>query len=1013
MPPVQRVVSTPDLITAPDKFPDSLVSWNNPSRVGTLGHYVTPDAPAGMSDGFATTSPRGELPAPAHPWWWPRPPIVQRRIPTSTVAPDVALISSDNAVTTPPPAVPVYPRTGQSFVSAAGAEPRPPRLTLPAVQRHAAESDTSPQSGSDSDLPAGESPPEAPPQSVLGVPTELLPGSRRLGLGAPLQRIPDSNGASSANGATVQRRIAPMESAPLVSDSLPIASAGVAAPPSVAVDTPLQPEPSQTLLSALSATEPPTETPLPTATEPRAGPSTGGATVQRQVEVGGEPMDVAPLVSDSPPMTSVGAPSTPSTAVDPVNLPNGPATDPIWSPPARMIGVPTAAEPPAIQRQGAAAQVTTESFPTSVAPLVSGSPPISPETKPPTLTDPAGIRPLTTPSAGSRSPGPSPSPRIAQRTTNDTNQSGPPPLRLPLTGPTPTPPTAAAELPPGTEPATDNTTVQRQTETSTTPTTMAPLISDTPSIASVTPAPATTSPMETAAGSPPTRSSVTKTHPPGESPTSAAQASHVLQRAVDTPRTHQPEKSPPAGPTPTPPTAAAELPPGTEPATDNATVQRQTEVGVEPMDVAPLVSDSPPMTSVGVPSTPSSAVEAVELPNGPATDPVWSPPARVIGVPTAAEPPAIQRQGAAAQVTAESFPTSVAPLVSGSPPISPVTKPPTLADPTEILPLTTPPAGSRSTEPSPSPRIAQRTTNDTNQSGRTPLRLPMTSPTPTPPTTAAELPPGTKPATDNTTVQRQTETSTTPTTMAPLISAPATRPSIEPMVDALPPPRSGALELPLAKPAAQVPPRGIQRAVDTSLPSAPPPSSLSDRDEVTNDNAAPAVAGLVGDRSIESIVTGYGATSDSSGAPAATSSAEQTRRAAVQRHAIVGAEGPRPGALVLSRSSSGVSQPTPPTQTGQFVQFASADPIAAESHPPQLSSTVVVQRADEQGEQAGSPAAMGPSAATSPPAQPVGSTSPTEVDTLVSRLYDPLVRRIKAELQLDRERAGRSLDLWH
>jgi len=42
-----------------------------------------------------------------------------------------------------------------------------------------------------------------------------------------------------------------------------------------------------------------------------------------------------------------------------------------------------------------------------------------------------------------------------------------------------------------------------------------------------------------------------------------------------------------------------------------------------------------------------------------------------------------------------------------------------------------------------------------------------------------------------------------------------------------------------------------------------------------------------------------------------------------------------------------------------------------------------------------------------------GSTSPTEVDALVRRLYDPMVRRLKAELRLDRERAGRALDLRH
>lgn len=42
-----------------------------------------------------------------------------------------------------------------------------------------------------------------------------------------------------------------------------------------------------------------------------------------------------------------------------------------------------------------------------------------------------------------------------------------------------------------------------------------------------------------------------------------------------------------------------------------------------------------------------------------------------------------------------------------------------------------------------------------------------------------------------------------------------------------------------------------------------------------------------------------------------------------------------------------------------------------------------------------------------------GSSSPTEMDALVRRLYDPMVRRLKAELRLDRERAGHALDLRH
>ena len=39
--------------------------------------------------------------------------------------------------------------------------------------------------------------------------------------------------------------------------------------------------------------------------------------------------------------------------------------------------------------------------------------------------------------------------------------------------------------------------------------------------------------------------------------------------------------------------------------------------------------------------------------------------------------------------------------------------------------------------------------------------------------------------------------------------------------------------------------------------------------------------------------------------------------------------------------------------------------------------------------------------------------SPTEIDALVRKLYEPIVRKLKAEMRLDRERAGYGLDLAH
>jgi hypothetical protein len=54
-------------------------------------------------------------------------------------------------------------------------------------------------------------------------------------------------------------------------------------------------------------------------------------------------------------------------------------------------------------------------------------------------------------------------------------------------------------------------------------------------------------------------------------------------------------------------------------------------------------------------------------------------------------------------------------------------------------------------------------------------------------------------------------------------------------------------------------------------------------------------------------------------------------------------------------------------------------------------------------------AAPAPAAATAPAAS--GAPGGGDVDELVNRIYDPLAARLRAELWLDRERAGVLMDL--
>jgi hypothetical protein len=70
-------------------------------------------------------------------------------------------------------------------------------------------------------------------------------------------------------------------------------------------------------------------------------------------------------------------------------------------------------------------------------------------------------------------------------------------------------------------------------------------------------------------------------------------------------------------------------------------------------------------------------------------------------------------------------------------------------------------------------------------------------------------------------------------------------------------------------------------------------------------------------------------------------------------------------------------------------------------------TSVQLQSADEPAPPAAEPAAGTSSApATSASAPPPAGAKPPDLDELARRLYEPLSARLKAELWLDRERAG-------
>src|SRR5690348_16045739 len=58
LPPLQRTVSDPVLVSRPHSFPPSLTAWRDPSFAShELSHLVSADAPSGVVDGDLTGTP--------------------------------------------------------------------------------------------------------------------------------------------------------------------------------------------------------------------------------------------------------------------------------------------------------------------------------------------------------------------------------------------------------------------------------------------------------------------------------------------------------------------------------------------------------------------------------------------------------------------------------------------------------------------------------------------------------------------------------------------------------------------------------------------------------------------------------------------------------------------------------------------------------------------------------------------------------------------------------------------
>jgi hypothetical protein len=163
--PIQRSL-TPQVLTGPHtRMESALASWRNPSMVAPLGHVVDPAGPSGLIAALATPEP-------------PHPSV------TSETGPALEMAMASPAVPSAASSPVRIQRVPAGTLTSAPRVTGP--LTLPAI----------------TDLPAP--PPQSPAPAILEDSAPLLapdlprsedvpPAPRRLGLGAPVQRVPSAD----------------------------------------------------------------------------------------------------------------------------------------------------------------------------------------------------------------------------------------------------------------------------------------------------------------------------------------------------------------------------------------------------------------------------------------------------------------------------------------------------------------------------------------------------------------------------------------------------------------------------------------------------------------------------------------------------------------------------------------------------------------------------------------------------------------------------------------------------
>ena len=198
--PIQRAIGEHPLTARLESFAGELATHKDPSVVSrSLGHHVSPEAPAGLVLGVAVPTTRDDGPAMV-----PRPRVQRRANETVQSTPDED--TEIQSVEAAPVRGEIAGPTARRELPVVAAEPAVQRLTTVAPEmapvpvgagrQVAALSSIPGESGTHGDSmgPIGNESNDINEISAANVPARLTLGqSRRLGLGAPLRQVPSSS----------------------------------------------------------------------------------------------------------------------------------------------------------------------------------------------------------------------------------------------------------------------------------------------------------------------------------------------------------------------------------------------------------------------------------------------------------------------------------------------------------------------------------------------------------------------------------------------------------------------------------------------------------------------------------------------------------------------------------------------------------------------------------------------------------------------------------------------------